>query len=609
MQLIYEFLQQLGVASLDSFWFPMLIWTVIALFIFLGFRAFRSLNPLYHYHLRVATLAAIPFGLLATFGAQYLSTLSLTAGSFDPAVFVVETPRTFYLSDPVMAAEFSPDWWEPNFLLGLVTTFILIVSAVMLIRLAMSYLSLRRLHTSLKKMNLTDLSAFEGSDFSQVKLSFHEHPLVPFTFGWKSPIIVLPKSIQDDPEKIRMAIQHELVHIKRGDYLLQLFLSVIESLLWFHPLIQWGAREIETYREISCDQEVLNTSGISLKKYASMLYELLPLNRGLGSFSVSMAVQQSTLKKRIQTMKYHKMYKTSVRRSLFFLGIMILGVTLPIACSDLRGPQAMDERELESTSLVISDPLLTINGKEIADWNGKTQKSSGLDGLFYRTKDHGVFLISPVQFSDAKMAGTISGDRIEFTINEMNVLVKSNTPISESEINIFAKHVIHDDDKPAMHALGTLPSRMLQSENLDILLEPVLPPPPPKPALNGNKDYFVVVEQMPRLIGGMAAVQSRVKYPELAKRAGIEGKVTVQFIVNENGDVENPQILRGIGGGCDEAALAAIREAKFEPGIQRGRPVKVQYTMPVVFRLNDSDFTTKENLEDLPPPPPLPSDN
>jgi len=110
------------------------------------------------------------------------------------------------------------------------------------------------------------------------------------------------------------------------------------------------------------------------------------------------------------------------------------------------------------------------------------------------------------------------------------------------------------------------------------------PPPPPK---EDEEQFFIVVEQMPQLIGGLKKLQSQVYYPEMARRAGIEGRVTVQFIVNERGQVENPRVIRGIGGGCDEVALEAVSKAKFVPGLQRGRPVKVQYSLPIVFRLSN----------------------
>lgn len=110
-------------------------------------------------------------------------------------------------------------------------------------------------------------------------------------------------------------------------------------------------------------------------------------------------------------------------------------------------------------------------------------------------------------------------------------------------------------------------------------------PPPPPPKEDDEEDFFVVVEQMPEPIGGIAAVQKLVKYPEMARRAGIEGRVTIRFVVNEKGEIENPVVLRGIGGGCDEAALEAVKKAKFNPGMQRGRPVRVQFSLPITFRL------------------------
>lgn len=121
--------------------------------------------------------------------------------------------------------------------------------------------------------------------------------------------------------------------------------------------------------------------------------------------------------------------------------------------------------------------------------------------------------------------------------------------------------------------------------DLDAPME--LPPPPPKQAEDEELDdeIFVVVEQQPELIGGIEAVQKNVVYPQLALQAGIEGRVIVQFVIDKEGNVVNPKVIRGIGGGCDEEALRAIKMAKFRPGMQRGRPVSVMYTIPVTFRL------------------------
>lgn len=128
--------------------------------------------------------------------------------------------------------------------------------------------------------------------------------------------------------------------------------------------------------------------------------------------------------------------------------------------------------------------------------------------------------------------------------------------------------------------------------DLDVGNDGALPPPPPPPDNDEEEqeepEFFVAVEQMPYIIGGESTLYDALVYPELARRAGVEGRVVVQFIVDENGNVINPQVIRGVGAGLDEAAVRAIQSVQFEPGRQRGRPVPVQYAIPVNFRLDRS---------------------
>ena len=122
--------------------------------------------------------------------------------------------------------------------------------------------------------------------------------------------------------------------------------------------------------------------------------------------------------------------------------------------------------------------------------------------------------------------------------------------------------------------------------------EPMDIPIPPKPIQQEaevEEEIFIVVENPPVLIGGIAAVQSHIEYPPLALKAGIEGRVIVQFVIDRTGQVLDPQVIRGIGGGCDEEAVRAVLQAKFQSGLQRGRPVAVRYTLPITFRINSTD--------------------
>ncbi len=124
------------------------------------------------------------------------------------------------------------------------------------------------------------------------------------------------------------------------------------------------------------------------------------------------------------------------------------------------------------------------------------------------------------------------------------------------------------------------------STELDVNQE-VAPPPPPKEEKKTDEEpqYFVAVEEMPEPIGGIAAIQSKIVYPEIAKRAGIEGKVYVKAYVDEKGNVTKAEVVKGLGAGLDEAAVEAVKETKFKPGKQRGKPVKVQVMIPIVFKL------------------------
>jgi protein TonB len=116
------------------------------------------------------------------------------------------------------------------------------------------------------------------------------------------------------------------------------------------------------------------------------------------------------------------------------------------------------------------------------------------------------------------------------------------------------------------------------------------PPPPPrvqKKVVEEEPTYFVAVEEMPYPIGGIQAIHDLIIYPVIAKRAGVEGKVYVLAYVNEEGTVTKTEIIKSIGGGCDEAAEYAVKQTKFYPGKQRGNPVKVKVMIPIVFKLSD----------------------
>lgn len=125
----------------------------------------------------------------------------------------------------------------------------------------------------------------------------------------------------------------------------------------------------------------------------------------------------------------------------------------------------------------------------------------------------------------------------------------------------------------------------------------VPPPPPPEPPddeliVGGIDDDYVcvLVENDPSFPGGMEAMYKflaeNIKYPQEAKDKNITGKVYVTFVVEADGSISNPRLLRDIGGGCGQEAIRVVNlMPRWNPGKEKGQPVRVQFNLPVSFSL------------------------
>ncbi|MDL2228047.1 energy transducer TonB [Bacteroidales bacterium OttesenSCG-928-K03] len=128
------------------------------------------------------------------------------------------------------------------------------------------------------------------------------------------------------------------------------------------------------------------------------------------------------------------------------------------------------------------------------------------------------------------------------------------------------------------------------SENLE--LEEYVPYEVEEEEVN-EAEIFLIVEKQPTFPGGEVArlkyLRDNVKYPQIAKESGIQGTVYIQFVIEPDGSVSNVIVQRGIGGGCDEEAVRVIKNMpKWSPGEQRGKKVRVQFSMQVKFTLQGS---------------------
>lgn len=195
-------------------------------------------------------------------------------------------------------------------------------------------------------------------------------------------------------------------------------------------------------------------------------------------------------------------------------------------------------------------------------FNWKTYNKSAMPG-YYRPVDNTPVEMAPV------------------TIQKPPEPPKMNKPVVVHTINIVDNETLIDEDyiiDAEADPMDSVP---------EYIYKPVMKAEEPPV---DEKEIFKVVESMPEFPGGYEAMykflQKNLVYPEMAKAAGISGKVYITFVVEKDGSITDVQLMRGIGGGCDEEALRVVgMMPAWKPGLQRNHPVRVQFIMDVKFIL------------------------
>ena len=171
--------------------------------------------------------------------------------------------------------------------------------------------------------------------------------------------------------------------------------------------------------------------------------------------------------------------------------------------------------------------------------------------------------------------------RIDSDPSEADILIDDNefgtTPMT---INLLQ----------GSHKLILRKSGCRKFEKTFILEEDVLELDEKLETLQESEMVFLQVDEMPEFPGGYTKlfeyVQKNLKYPIMARESNIQGRVFVQFIIEKDGSISNVKVLQGIGEGCDEEAIRLVENMpQFKPGRNNGKPVRVQYTLPIMFAL------------------------
>ena len=423
-----------------------------------------------------------------------------------------------------------------------------------------------------------------------IRIVYLEKNISPFSFY---NIIFLNRSLtgNDYREKI---IAHEKNHIRNRHTLDLIVFEILTIIQWFNPiawLYKWSLKEVH---EFQADEAVISAGHDTLN------YQELIISQVFGNqfFKVAHNLNKSLIKKRIIMMTKFKSSKIARYKVLLAIPVGLLIIALfsfsgnPSETSNRINPLFSNDQ----SSTEVQDTLVYFN----ADTMPKFQ---GGDVIKFR-KYLATNLRYPKEARDKNISGKVY---VQFIVTDQGKvskvqIVRGVDPLLDKEA---IRVVLSSPDwEPGIkngkkvNIAYTFPvSFVLQEEESQA--KPQIPTVDPN-----NPDVYFLVEEMPTFQGGNAGafrkyIAENLNYPKEALGKGISGKVFVQFWVNGKGKVKNVKVVRGVDPLLDKEAVRVVTESPlWKPGKQDGETVKVAYTFPIVFALDEKEEPAKEATKD-----------
>lgn len=428
-------------------------------------------------------------------------------------------------------------------------------AAGFLISLAAMFVSLRRLSrltagarplTDARWLAMAHALARSLDVRDDVALRQTSLPTTLGTWGWRRPAVLLPAGCETwSDERIRIVLGHELAHIGRADWAIQMAADVVRAVFWYNPLFWLACARLRRESEAACDNAVLE-AGVPASEYASHLLEIARTCRRPSPMAtlVPMA-RRSTLEWRIAAMLNHTLIRTRpTRRALATVVAVIVGITLTTA--SFRAKEQAGPMPFTGTAYDVSSSVLPGVAMTMEDGNGnRATATTDRNGRF----DFGV--VSPGQYRlSTNLPGFMSvthAIKLEEPRHwELNLTLQVGT-IQET--------ITVRDQRPA-----GAPARANR--------EPV--------KIGGNI-------RPPRKL-----LDVRPIYPESMRDAGVEGIVQLSALIDTEGRVAS---VRASGSQAHpelaKAAADAVRQWQFTPTLLNGETVEVLMTVAVAFTLQD----------------------
>jgi len=416
-------------------------------------------------------------------------------------------------------------------------------------------------------------------------------------FSW----IFLPEKYRNDPQ-IEPIILHEKAHISQLHFIDLIIVEMTVVLTWFNPFTWLISRMIKENHEHLADREVL-ARGINPAHYRA---QLLNFSLGTNYFRLGNQFNHSLTKTRFKMMKRTAAKRMGILK--YFLMIPLIIVTLGI----FTGSKVQDQDGTVKGKVILGDTGKPADGASVIIKGTTTGTITDEEGKFeLECKKDNILVISYVGYMTIELkASWITKDpiKLEFKPYEIDLSpvkeeknIKVHIEISPTSDNkespvilVDGKHIdnidnIDPDDIESIAVIKDQSSEIVQKYKakngiIIISLKESVPE-------EEKEELFTVVEEMPQFPGGFPALNSYIydnlEYPEEAKQEGIEGKVTVEFTINMEGEVEDVKVLRSTYEGLNNAALSVFKNMPaWEPGKQRGKAVRVKLQVPVEFKLD-----------------------
>lgn len=381
-------------------------------------------------------------------------------------------------------------------------------------------------------------------------------------------------------KNIKEIIDHEKIHINQNhsfDLVLLEFLTIIQ---WFNPFIWLYKNSIKGIHEYLADAGLLAT-GLNKINYQHLL---LNHSIGLQINNLTNNFNQSLIKKRFIMMTKNQSKKIA---RLKFLLVIPIAATLIMCFAFTLDKQAVD-----------LSPTIILDADDVAPIIENDQDVKKEDHLFAVVEEMPKylggqeallkFLASNIKYpAEARKAG-IQG------LVYVTYVVEKDGAISGIRIN---RGIGGECDEEAIRVISSMPKwKPGKQRGEPVRVQFNLPikftldnGEIAKKEKTKHLVYTTIVDELPEFVDGKDALieflAENITYPENARKNGIQGIVKIGFVVEVDGSLTNIKILKGIGSECDEEAVRVVKMMKFKAGKQNGKPVDVQFNLPIKFSL------------------------